>query len=60
MNVEMSYYEIYNEKIHDLLAGSNVATPNSKDPFKEAKKPNVNFGHFLARILILADCLIIT
>jgi hypothetical protein len=36
----MSYFEIYNEKIHDLLVGVNVGTP-VKDPLKEAKKSNV-------------------
>ena len=40
MNVEMSYFEIYNEKIHDLLIGSSIGTP-VKDALKEAKKPSV-------------------
>ncbi|ELU15797.1 hypothetical protein CAPTEDRAFT_82852, partial [Capitella teleta] len=32
LNVEMSYYEIYNEKIHDLLTGPNlIGTPNIRE-----------------------------
>ena len=34
MNVEISFFEIYNEKIHDLLA------PSTKD--KTGKKTNVS------------------
>lgn len=43
-NVEISYFEIYNEKIHDLL-GPSVAPAQSKDVAKEGitKKPNVSF-----------------
>ena len=33
INVEISFFEIYNEKIHDLLC------PSAKD--KTGKKPNV-------------------
>jgi len=52
LHVEISFFEIYNEKIHDLLASSSHSNHGNKD--KKPKKTTV-CGYSNQHVLLYSD-----